>query len=115
MAKHDNKGRTLKGRVRHSRSVEQVAARPIEMLRSPAMLVLSRSGHRLLNRLEIEFADHAGTENGRLPVTYADLERYGIDRHAIAPAIRECVALGFVEITVQGRAGNAEFRSPSLF
>jgi hypothetical protein len=29
--------------------------------------------------------------------------------------IRECVALGFVEVTVQGRAGNAEFRQPNMF
>src|SRR5262249_26631794 len=35
---------------------------------------------------------------------------YGIDRHAIGPAIRELVALGFVEITEHGRAGNADWR-----
>jgi len=53
--------------------------------------------------------------DGRLPVTYDDFERYGIHRHAIAPAIRETVALGFAEITERGRAGNAEFRSPHKF
>jgi hypothetical protein len=40
---------------------------------------------------------------------------YGIHRHAIAPAIRELAALGFIEITQRGRAGNREFRSPSIY
>jgi hypothetical protein len=85
------------------------------MLRSPAWRVLSLSARRLLDRLEIEHANHGGAENGRLPVTYENLEAYGIHRHAIGPAIREVVALGFVEITEAGRAGNAEFRRPNLF
>src|SRR5262245_27012345 len=42
-------------------------------------------------------------------------QRYGIDRHAIAPAIRELIALGFIEITEHGRAGNADWRSPNRF
>jgi hypothetical protein len=40
---------------------------------------------------------------------------FGIERHAIAPAIRELVALGFVEVTRQGCAGNAGCRQPTLF
>lgn len=40
---------------------------------------------------------------------------FGIDRHAIAPALREICALGFVEITERGRAGNAEWRRPHKF
>jgi len=93
----------------------QFAPRLIEMLESPAYRVLSLSARRVLDRVEIELAHHGGTDNGRLPVTYDDFERYGIDRHAIAPAIREAAALGFLEITERGRAGNAEFRSPSLY
>jgi hypothetical protein len=84
-------------------------------LRSPAYCVLSLSARRLLDRMEIELADHGGTDNGKLPVTYDDFERYGIHRHAIGPAIRELVALGFVEITEVGRAGNAEWRKPNVF
>jgi hypothetical protein len=52
---------------------------------------------------------------GRLPVTFENFENYGIDRGSIAPAIREAVALGFLEITEQGRAGNAEWRKPDYF
>jgi hypothetical protein len=33
----------------------------------------------------------------------------------IAPALRELVALGFVEITERGRAGNADWRRPNMF
>jgi hypothetical protein len=93
----------------------QFAPHTIDMLRSPAWRALSLSARRVLDRLEIELADHGGSNNGRLPVTYDDFEQFGIHRHAIAPAIREVVALGFVEITEAGRAGNAEWRKPNLF
>ncbi|WP_404516133.1 hypothetical protein [Bradyrhizobium ottawaense] len=70
-----------------------------------------------MDRLEIELAHHGGKpqENGRLPVTYDQFQEYGIDRQAIRPAIREAIALGFTEITAEGRAGNAEWRKPNLF
>lgn len=87
----------------------------IEMLESPAWRVLSLSARRFLDRLEIELGHHGGDDNGRLPSTYEQLEEYGMDRHSIAPAIREAVALGFVEITEHGRAGNREYRRPTLF
>jgi hypothetical protein len=94
---------------------EQFAPHTIRMLRSPAWQVLSLSARRLLDRVEIEMADHGGTDNGKLPTTYDDFQRYGIHRHAIGPAIREVVALGFLEVTEKGRAGNAEWRKPNLF
>ena len=93
----------------------QFAAHTIEMIKSPAWSVLSLSARRVLDRIEIEHADHGGNNNGRLPVTYDDFERYGIHRHAIRAAIQETVALGFAEITERGRAGNAEFRSSHKF
>jgi hypothetical protein len=102
--------------VKRRNSIEgQWVPHRIEMLRSPAWSVLSLSARRVLNRIEIEHADHGGNDNGRLPVTYDDFECYGIHRHAIRAAIQETVALGFVEITERGRAGNAEFRSPHKF
>lgn len=85
------------------------------MLESPAYRVLSQSAHRVISRIEIELAHHGGKDNGRLPVTYENFEAYGIDRQAIAPAIREAEALGFIEVTERGRAGNADFRKPNLF
>jgi hypothetical protein len=100
---------------RRTRIEGQFAPHTIRMLRSSAWRVLSLSGRRVLDRVEIELADHGGTDNGKLPVTYDDFQRYGIHRHAIGPAIREVVALGFLVVTEVGRAGNAEFRKPNLF
>jgi hypothetical protein len=93
------------------------AWRLVEMLESPAYRVLSLSAHRALARLEIELAHHGGKseENGKLPCTYEHFAEFGIHRDAIAPAIRELAALGFVEITQRGSAGNAGFRQPALY
>ncbi|OLB72258.1 MAG: hypothetical protein AUI16_20885 [Alphaproteobacteria bacterium 13_2_20CM_2_64_7] len=93
----------------------QFAPRLIEMLESPAYRALSPSARYVLDRIEIELAHHGGRDNGDLPVTYDDFEHYGIHRRCVAPAIRELVALKFIEITKPGRAGNAEHRAPNLF
>ena len=93
----------------------QFAPRTIAMLRSPAMRVLSLSGRRILDRIEIELASHGGKDNGKLPITFANFEQFGItDRHVISRGIRELCALGFVE-RARGRSGNAEHRAPNLF
>jgi hypothetical protein len=93
------------------------AGRLIEMLDSPAYRVLSLSAHRMLARLEIELARHGGKpeENGNLPCTYADFVKYGISRNEIGPARRELVALGFIEVTHKGSAGNADQREATQY
>jgi hypothetical protein len=94
----------------------QFAPRLIEMLESPAYRALSLSGHRILARLEIELGHHGGADNGRLPVTYADFQGYGIERKSIPPAIREVQALGFARVTERGRPSKSDFgRHPNLF
>jgi hypothetical protein len=100
---------------RKNKIAYQFTARPIEMQESPAFRVLSLSAHRALCRIEIEHCHHAGRENGRLPVTYMDFVAYGVSKHAVAPAIRELEALGFIEVTERGRGGNAEYRIPNKF
>jgi hypothetical protein len=100
---------------RRNRIAGQFAARTIAMLESPAYMALSLSARRALDRIEIELAHHGGNDNGRLPVTFDDFAEYRIHRHAIAPALRELEALGFIEITERGRAGNGEWRRPHLF
>jgi hypothetical protein len=97
------------------RDGQQWSWRTIAMLESPAFCALSLTARRILDRLEIEIAHHGGHGNGKLAVTYAALEDYRIDRHAIAPALRELVALGFLEITEEGRAGNREYRRPAKY
>jgi hypothetical protein len=93
----------------------QFAPKLIEMLDSPAWQALTRAARRVIDRLDIELANHGGHDNGRLPATYADFVAVGIDRHGVHPAIAEAVALGFLVVTEQGRAGNAEWRRPNLF
>jgi hypothetical protein len=93
----------------------QFSARTIEMLESPAWRVLSLSAHKVFDRICIELAHHGGNDNGRLPVTYGQFMEYGIDRHAIAPAIRELEALGFVEVTQRGKPSAGDLRWPNFF
>jgi hypothetical protein len=100
---------------RRNRISGQFQTRLIEMLESPAYRVLSRSGHMVISRIEVELAHHGGNDNGRLPVTTDDFVDYGMHRTSVAPAIREAEALGFIRITERGRGGNAEYGKPNLF
>jgi hypothetical protein len=93
----------------------QFSARTIEMMESPAFWVLNLHERQILDRLEIEQAHHGGGDNGRLPVTYDQFEDCGVRRHSIKPSLRALEALGFMEITQLGRAGNAEWRRPNYF
>jgi hypothetical protein len=115
--KVDHTGRSTGKLAGKHRQIEgQFQPHTIDLLCSPAMRVLSLTGRRVLDRLEIELCKHAGFNNGALVLTYDDLVQfYEMDRHAIAPAIHELTALGLVEVTETGRAGNREFRKPSLY
>ena len=106
---------SIAGHRRRNRIAGQFTALLTEMLESPAWCVLSLSARRVLDRVAIELRHHGGHEGDGLCVTYSDFEEYGMDRHAIAPAIREVVALGFLRITREGRAGNCEFRRSTLY
>lgn len=84
-----------------------------EVLESPAWRGLSPNGRRLMDRLMIEHVAHAGLENGRLPVTHADLEAYGLCRNYIRAAIDEAEAFGLIRFQRGGRWGGV--KRPSLF
>lgn len=105
----------MSSRKRRSSIKGQWAGLTIELLESPAYRALSLSALRIMARLQIELANHGGKDNGRLPVTFDNFVAYGIDRHAIAPALRELEALGFIQVMERGRAGNADWRTPSLY
>jgi hypothetical protein len=93
----------------------QFIGRLVAMMESPAYRVLSLSARRCLDRIEIELANHGGHGNGELVVTYEQFVEYGVHRNAIGPALRELEALGFIEITEHGVAGNAAERAPNQF
>ena len=88
---------------------------PLSMLESPPLRALSLSAVRVMHRLEIEHMHHGGAENGRLIVTHEQFGAWGIAQNAIAPAIRELVALGFVEVTEKGCGGNENQRRANRF
>jgi len=94
---------------------QQFIAHRRDMREAPAWRHLPDNARRILDRLELEHMRHGSAENGRLPCTYADFEKAGIRRKSIALAIRQCVGLGFLEVTRQGRRSVAEFRTPSLY
>jgi hypothetical protein len=85
------------------------------MLESPAMRVLTLAERRALDRIEIEHAHHGGADNGKLPIPYADFERFGLHPNVIAPSLRALAALGFIEVMCKGYGGAAEVRAPSLY
>jgi hypothetical protein len=87
----------------------------LAMIESPAWKALSLVARRCLDRIEIEHMQHAGKENGQLPVTYDHFVEHGIGRRFVAPGLRELEALGFIQVTEQGVAGNAEHRAPNKF
>jgi hypothetical protein len=95
----------LKNFIAHSR----------EFRESPAWRALPDNARRVLDRLELEHMRHAGSENGKLPCTYSDFVKAGVRRASVALALRQCVALGFVEITKRGGRSLSNVRRPSLY
>src|ERR1700722_16409922 len=93
--KNTPEGKTVK---RNSISA-QWGSRPLELMESPALRVLSRAAHQALLRLEIELRHHAGHDNGKLPVTKQNFVDFGIHPRMVAPALRELEALGIIRIT----------------
>lgn len=102
-------------RRKHDQPRDSFVVHSLAMRQSPAWKALPNHARRVLDRLEVEHMQHAGAENGALVCTYSDFEAAQIPYKAIAPAIRQCVALGFVEITHQGTPSVSEFRNPSKY
>ena len=68
----------------------------------PKTCALSPNARRFVDFLLIEHMNHAGTENGNLIATYAQLTRAGASRRLIGAAIDECVFLGLVRVEQRG-------------
>ena len=99
-------GKRVRRRVGEAKGGSTIAEQRISYTRdtveSPALLVLSRAAHLAMRGLEAEHMAHGGAENGKLIVTDAQFEEWGVHRDS---AIRELVALGFVKVTGGGHAG----------
>src|SRR5215207_11211757 len=108
-------GRMSRTRRKNNQISGQFVAHSRELRESAAWRALPDNARRVLDRLELEHMRHGGAENGSLPCTYADFERAGIRRASVALAIRQCVVLGYVQVTTQGYRGAQGFRQPSLY
>ena len=112
---HDSRA----GRRRRNSIAGKFIAIEVEVMQSTPWRALTLTARRVLDRVCLELRDNGGYQDSPkhkgLCVTYQDFDDYGIDRHAIGPALREVVELGFLEIVQLGRAGNAEWRRPSRF
>jgi len=87
-----------------------------EMLESPAWRAMDMlAARRVVERIILEHMAHAGTENGNLIVTYADFSGYGIRDKTITTAIAVAEALGWIEITVHGKASFEDQRYASRY
>jgi hypothetical protein len=102
--------------VRRNSVAEFYTSRPVELIASPALRVLSKTAHLALLRIELELRQHAGRQNGKLIVTKQQFVEFsGVHPRLVAPALRELEALGIIIITERGRGGNAEHRQPNRF
>jgi hypothetical protein len=116
MSKQSKWKNTPEGKtVKRNNVASQFGSRPLELMESPALRILSRAAHLALMRVEIELRHHGGRDNGKLPVTKQNFVDFGIHPRMIAPALRELEALGIIRITQRGRGGSAEFHQPNHF
>jgi hypothetical protein len=87
-----------------------------EILESFAWRALSNAGQKIVSRIGIEHLSHGGCQNGDLPVTYRDFERYGIGKNSIFAALAEASELGLIERTAAGRQAWGESKgSPARY
>jgi hypothetical protein len=86
-----------------------------EMLESPAWRATPLYARQVVDRIVIEHLKHCGYDNGRLPVTYEDFEKYGIRRKSIKDGITIAQALGWIDITVRGRPSFESYRYCSRY
>ena len=82
--------------------VRTLSLRPIGMLESPAYRSLSLAARKVIDRIEVELSYRWSYSNGKLRVTAAQFVEYGLSRNAVAPAIREAAALGFIRVNDYG-------------
>jgi hypothetical protein len=102
-------------RRKNNSIVGQFVAHSREMRESPAWAAVPDNARRVLDRLELEHMRHGGAENGSLPCTYSDFVAHGVRRASVSLALRQCEALGFLEITHRGGRSISEYRDPSRY
>ena len=102
-------------RGKRDRITEAFVAHRLSMRRSPAWKVLPDHARRVMAAIEDEHMAHGGAQNGALVCTYVDFQAAGVPRKAIALALRQLEALGFIRVVERGRPAISEYRSPSRY
>ena len=102
-------------RRKRERIDEAFIVHRLSMRRSPAWRVLPDHARRVMAAFEEEHMAHGGAQNGALVCTYVDLQAAGVPRKAIALALRQLEALGFIRVVERGRPSISEYRSPSRY
>jgi hypothetical protein len=87
----------------------------LEILMSPAWRAMPPTARAVVDRVQVEHCQHAGTQNGKLPVTYDDFEEFGARRRSIKFGIMAAEALGWIDITEQGCAGAGDTRRAARY
>ena len=86
-----------------------------DLLESDAWRTRSIHLVRVLDRLELEHARHAGRNNGLLIVTHADFAQWGLSPKNVKPAIDEGIDRGLIRITHQGSRRGGAHDNPSRY
>jgi hypothetical protein len=89
---------------------------PNEVKTSPAWRVLSLYARRMIETIELEWWKSSGDNNGRLIVTYKDLQMHccTANKNVLVEAQRELVALRLITF-VPGRFGPRGAHEPNMF
>jgi hypothetical protein len=85
------------------------------MLQSPAWQAMPAVARQIVDRIVIEHLNHAGQENGKLPVSYDDFAKYGVRRQSVMFAIDAAMALGWIDIVDHGHRGAADVRRAARY
>jgi hypothetical protein len=86
-----------------------------EMLESLSWRALNLASRRVVERVIIEHLKHGGTQNGDLPVTFADFQESGVPRCLIKASIELAVALGWIDVVERGVRGYGPARRPTRY
>jgi hypothetical protein len=90
-------------------------AHPYKMLKSPAYWGLGPCARLVLSRLEYEYVQSGGRENGNIVCTFRDLMKWcGKDSRKIKDAIEELKGLGFIKVK-KGRPGTKGYGIANRF
>jgi hypothetical protein len=83
------------------------------MMESKAWRTAPLSTRRFVDRLMVEYMNHAGLENGNLICTYTAFADWGIRRNSIKKAQNDAIKRGLIYLE-RGRASPGDDKKPNV-